>query len=217
MNDFKIQSGQKIVLIGDSITDCGRRDYSPPLGDGYVSMAANLTTVKYPGRNIEWVNKGISGDFVEGLAERWTRDVLEEKPNWISIDIGINNVASDYEAKRDLNESLRDFKESYHWILNESRGKTSAKLIMFEVFYVKEEDQLRREFKIAPYNEIIRRLAAEYNAILIPVNSAFEQVVSARPGYLWTSGDGVHPLPVGHALIALTFLEALAWQSSIDK
>jgi lysophospholipase L1-like esterase len=217
MNDFKIQSGQKIVLIGDSITDCGRRDYSPPIGDGYVSIVANLTTAKHPSRNIEWVNKGINGDFVEGLAERWTRDVLKEKPDWISIAIGINNVARDYEANRNLNESLRDFEESYHWILNESREKTSAKLIMFELFYVKEEDQQQRQFKIAPYNQTIRRLAAEYNAILIPVNSAFEQVVSARPGFPWTSGDGVHPLPVGHALIALTFLEALAWQNSIKK
>jgi len=211
MNDFKIQSGQKIVLIGDSITDCGRRDQFPPLGNGYVSMAANLATAKYPDRNIEWVNKGISGDIVQGLAERWTRDVLEEKPDWASIAIGINNVARDHGANRDLNEGLRDFEESYHWILNESREETSAKLIMFEIFYVREEDQLRREFKIAPYNEIIHRLAAEYDAILVPVNSAFEQAVSARPGYPWTSGDGVHPLAVGHTLIALAFLETLGW------
>jgi len=82
---------------------------------------------------------------------------------------------------------------------------------MFEIFCVREEDQLQREFKIDPYNETIRRLAAEYDAILVPINSAFEQGVSARPGYPWASGDGVHPLPVGHTLIALTFLETLKW------
>jgi len=157
------------------------------------------------------MNKGIGGDIVQGLAERWTRDVLEEKPDWISIAIGINNVARDHGANRDLNECLRDFEESYRWILKKSREETSAKLIMFEIFYVREEDQLGREFKIAPYNEIIRRLVAEYDAILVPVNSAFEQAVSARPGHSWTSGDGVHPLPVGHTLIALTFLETLGW------
>jgi len=211
MNDFKIQSGQKIVLIGDSITEWRRRDQFPPLGNGYVSIAANLVTAKYPSRKIEWVNKGIGGDVVQGLVERWTRDVLEERPDWISIAIGINNVARDHGANRDLNECLGDFEESYRWILNKSREETSAKLIMFEIFYVREEDQLRREFKIDPYNEIIQRLAVEYDAILVPVNSAFEQGVSARPGYPWTSGDGVHPLPVGHTLIALTFLETLEW------
>jgi lysophospholipase L1-like esterase len=211
MSDFKIQSGQKIVLIGDSITDCGRQNQFPPLGNGYVSMATNLTTAKYPSRKIEWVNKGIGGDVVQGLAKRWTKDVIEEKPDWISIAIGINNAAYDPEAKRDLNKCLRNFEESYRWILNESREKTSAKLIMFEIFYVREEDQMRREIKIAPFNEIIRRLADEYDAILVPVNSAFEKAVSARPGHPWTSGDGVHPLPVGHTLIALTFLETLGW------
>jgi lysophospholipase L1-like esterase len=211
MNDFKIQSGQKIVLIGDSITDCERQGQFPPLGNGYVSMAVNLVTAKYPSRNIEWMNKGMGGDIVQGLAERWTRDVLRERPDWISIAIGINNVARDHEAKRDLNESLGDFEESYRWILNKSREEASAKLIMFEIFYVREEDQLRRKFNIAPYNEIIRRLAAEYDAILVPVNSAFERGVSARSSYPWTSGDGVHPLPVGHTLIAFTFLKTLGW------
>ena len=211
MNNFKIQSGQKIVLIGDSITDCGRRDQFSPLGNGYVSIAANLATAKYPNRNIEWMNKGIGGDVVQGLAERWTRDALEERPGWISIAIGINNVARYHEAKRDLKECLRDFEESYRWILNKSREETSAKLIMFEIFYVREEDQIQREFEIAPYNRIIQRLATEYDATLIPVNSAFKQAVSARPGHPWTSGDGVHPLPVGHTLIALTFLKTLKW------
>jgi lysophospholipase L1-like esterase len=215
MSDFKIRSGQKIVLIGDSITDCGRRDYAPPLGNGYVSIAANIMTAKYPSRNIEWVNKGIGGDFVEGLVERWTSDVIEEKPDWISIAIGINNVTRDHGENRDLNECVRDFEESYRWVLNESREKTSTKFIMLEIFYVRGEDQLRRELKIAPYNKVIRRLAAEYDAILVPVNSAFEKDVSARPGYPWTSGDGIHPLPVGHTLIALTFLETLGWQKSI--
>ena len=212
MLDFKIQSDQKIVLIGDSITDCGRRDQVPPLGDGYVSIAASLTSAKYPSRSIEWVNKGISGDVVQGLAERWTVDVLGEKPDWISIAIGINNVVHDYEATRDLNERLREFEKSYRWILNESREKTHARLIMFEIFYVGDEDQLKRKLGIRAYNDIIRRLAAEYDAILIPINSAFEQGVLARPCFAWTSGDGVHPLPVGHALIALTFLETLGWR-----
>jgi len=211
MKDFKIKSGQKIVLIGDSITDCGQLDQFPPLGNGYVSMAANLATAKYPNRNIAWVNKGIGGDIVQGLAERWTRDVLEEKPDWISIAIGINNVACDHGAKRDLKECLRDFEESYRWVLNKSREETSAKLIMFEIFYVREEDQIQREFEIAPYNRIIQRLATEYDATLIPVDSAFKQAVLARLGHPWASGDGVHPLPVGHISIAFTFLKSLGW------
>ena len=39
-----IQDGQTVVFIGDSLTDCGRREEAAPLGAGYVSMAVALTT-----------------------------------------------------------------------------------------------------------------------------------------------------------------------------
>ena len=90
---FRIKSGERFVFIGDSITDCGRRMEFAPLGNGYVSMVVNLVTAKYPERRIRWINKGISGDTVQGLVERWTEDVVNEEPNWVSIAIGINNVA----------------------------------------------------------------------------------------------------------------------------
>ena len=70
MNRFLLKSGEKIVFIGDSITDCGRRKEFPPLGSGYVYIAYNLTVAKYPERSISWINKGINGDTVQGLAER---------------------------------------------------------------------------------------------------------------------------------------------------
>jgi len=211
MADFKLQSGQKIVLIGDSITDCGRRDQFPPLGNGYVSIAANLVTAKYPERRIEWVNKGIGGDVVQGLVERWTKDVIEEKPDWVSVAIGINNVVRDQASNRGLDECLVDFQDSYRRIFNRTWEETSADIIMFEIFYLSGENSLRRELKLKPYNDIIHRLAVENKALLVPVNVAFKRAASKRTGGSWTTGDGVHPLLGGHTLIALTFLKTLRW------
>ena len=59
MCGFMIETGEKIVFIGDSITDCGRRDQYPPLGNGYVQIVANLVTAKYPERKIIWLIKGL--------------------------------------------------------------------------------------------------------------------------------------------------------------
>lgn len=36
MSEFAFQDGQTVVFIGDSITDCGRRDSQHPFGNGYV-------------------------------------------------------------------------------------------------------------------------------------------------------------------------------------
>jgi lysophospholipase L1-like esterase len=211
MSNFKILSGKKVVLIGDSITDCGRRGDFCPLGNGYVSIAVNLVTARYPERKIEWINRGIGGDVVQGLANRWTTDVIDENPDWVSVAIGINNVARDHGSNRSLKECLKDFHDSYRRILHRTREETDAKLIMFEVLYIAEEDMQKRDLNVDVYNEIIHRLSAEFNAVLVPVNTAFRGAVSRRPGCNWTSGDGVHPLQIGHTLIALTFLEALEW------
>lgn len=210
MSEFKVKSGQKFVLIGDSITDCGRLAEFSPFGNGYVSMAVNLVTARYPERNIKWVNKGIGGNVVQSLVERWTADVIKEEPNWVSIAIGINNAMRDPRSNKSL-EILNAFEGSYRQILNRTREETAAEILMFETFYVAGDDQQERNLPAGTYNEIIRRLAMEYKATLVPVDAAFKRAVLKRPNYVWTTGDGVHPLPAGHALIAMTFLEALGW------
>ena len=89
MNNLLFQSGEKVLFIGDSITDCGRRDAHAPLGHGYVRKITELITAKYPERQITYVNKGIGGDIVEGLESRWDIDVIDEKPEWLSVKIGL--------------------------------------------------------------------------------------------------------------------------------
>ena len=93
MSNLLFQSGEKVLFIGDSITDCGRRGDHAPLGSGYVKKVTELITAKYPGRRIEYVNKGIGGDIVEGLEARWDVDVIAEQPDWLSVKIGINNAS----------------------------------------------------------------------------------------------------------------------------
>ncbi|MCH8295114.1 GDSL family lipase, partial [Candidatus Poribacteria bacterium] len=85
MSDLLFQSSDKVLFIGDSITDCGRRGEHAPLGSGYVRKVTELLTAKYPARQIEYVNKGIGGDIVEGLEKRWDADVIAERPNWLSV------------------------------------------------------------------------------------------------------------------------------------
>ncbi len=79
---FKPQ--QKIVFIGDSITDCGRRGAAEPFGSGYVSIARALLA-RYPELGLQFVNKGIGGNTVRDLAARWEQDVVAERPDWLSV------------------------------------------------------------------------------------------------------------------------------------
>jgi len=210
VNDFTLKSGDRVVLIGDSITDCGRLEEFTPFGNGYVSIAIKLVDAKYPEKEIEWVNKGISGDTVGGLASRWTADVIQERPNWVSVAIGINDVARDSESKKGPSKALGDFEDNYRQILDWTR-EISAHIILSEAFFLAEEDVAKRGFRVDPYNAIICELAREYKARYVPLDWAFRQAKMKRPDRVWTTGDDVHPNPVGHTLIALQVLRAFGW------
>src|SRR5437868_3690371 len=92
-----IQPNSKLVMIGDSITDCGRTrpiaeaPYDA-LGNGYVSLVNGLITATNPELRLRILNMGISGNTVRDLKARWQSDVLALEPDWLSILIGINDV-----------------------------------------------------------------------------------------------------------------------------
>src|SRR6056300_842528 len=92
---MKLATGDTLVMIGDSITDCGRGrpvGQKGTLGNGYAKEVWALLHAVYPERKIRVLNTGVSGQRVPDLAARWQEDVLDLKPDWVSIMIGINDV-----------------------------------------------------------------------------------------------------------------------------
>ena len=211
MSNLLFQSGEKVLFIGDSITDCGRRNENTPLGQGYVLKITELITAKYPERQIEYVNMGIGGDIVEGLENRWDTDVIAEKPDWVSVKIGINNASRQLNQEVANEDYLPEWEECYRRILTRVKNELNAPLFLFEIFYIEEDVENPRPLAVDAYNERIHKLAEEFDARLIRTNEAFDKAVAARPGALWTTQDGVHPNAEGHTLMALEFLKQAGW------
>ena len=211
MSNLLFQSGEKVLFIGDSITDCGRRNENTPLGQGYVLKITELITAKYPERQIEYVNMGIGGDIVEGLENRWDTDVIAEKPDWVSVKIGINNASRQLNQEIANEDYLPEWEECYRRILTRVKNELSAPLFLFEIFYIEEDVENPRPLAVDAYNQRIHKLADEFDARLIRTNEAFDEAVAARPGALWTTQDGVHPNAEGHTLMALEFLKQAGW------
>ena len=211
MSNLLFQSGDKVLFIGDSITDCGRRGDHAPFGHGYVRKITELITAKYPEREITYVNKGIGGDIVEGLENRWDTDVIDEKPDWLSVKIGINNASRQFGQGVSNEDYLPDWEACYRRILTRVKDELSAPLFLFEIFYIEEDVENPRPLAVDAYHESIHKLADEFDARLIRTNEAFDSAVAARPGALWTTRDGVHPNAEGHTLMALEFLKQAGW------
>ena len=70
------ERGQKIVFIGDSITDAGRRTDPLANGTGYFNLVRSFLLARYPEYDLNIVNRGIGGDTVRHLKQRWESDVL---------------------------------------------------------------------------------------------------------------------------------------------
>jgi lysophospholipase L1-like esterase len=200
---------QTVLFIGDSITDCGRRQIE--LGIGYVRIVASLLAARYPELNLRFVNMGIGGNTVRDLAERWESDVVEQKPDWLSVSIGINDVWRQVDGKSE-GVPIDEFRRTYHGLLACAHQATDARLILMETTVIGERPDDEGNRLLVPYNECIRELADEFDARLVPMNRRWQETLAANADASWTT-DGVHPLPAGHGLMARIWLDAVgfAW------
>jgi len=208
---MKIQPNSKLLMIGDSITDCGRNydaSYSDEvLGDGYVRFISDFLRSTYPESGIEIVNKGISGDTVRNLKKRWQRDVLGLSPDWLSIMIGINDVW------QQINDSLPPENwvliDEYEQTLDELVGAVAPSLkgLVLMTPYVLELDQSdEMRSKMDAYGQIVRKIAEKYDALFVDTQAAFDEVLQKKDA-TELSNDRVHMNAVGHKVLAEGFLK----------
>ncbi|HEY7348071.1 MAG TPA: SGNH/GDSL hydrolase family protein [Ktedonobacterales bacterium] len=195
----------RVVFQGDSVTDCGRsRRDDTDLGSGYVMMAASYFAARYPEKQTEFFNRGISGDRVRDLRARWEKDCLSLHPDWVSILIGINDTWRRYDQNDPT--PVGAFVAAYREIL-EATTAQDARIIICEPFLLPvSRDQMTWREDIDLKIVAIRQLAQEYRARFIPLDGLFAQVATQRKPDFWTP-DGVHPSPAGHALIARAWLK----------
>ena len=197
---------QTIEFIGDSITDCGRREpLYAPLGDGYVRVIHDLLQAGYPELQLNVVNKGISGDTILDLKPRWNRNVLEVNPNWLFIYVGINDVWRFFEGDRDKAVDLPAFTNTYRQLIEESQSNTSAQIRLISPFLAEKDTENPFRKKLGLYQDEIDNIGEEFELSVVHLQPAFYWAMLSKPGSYWTN-DRVHPTREGHMLIALTIL-----------
>lgn len=200
---------QSVVLFqGDSITDAGRNRGDPDdLGAGYVMMAASWLSARLPEKRLRFLNRGIGGNRVGDLEARWQTDCIELRPDWVSIMIGINDTWRRYDSGDET--PVESFERSYRAILKRTREQLEARLILIEPFVlpVPADRRLWRE-DLDPKIQVVRDLAREFGAILVPMDGVMNAAGARREPSFWAQ-DGVHPTPAGHMVMALAWLRAV--------
>jgi lysophospholipase L1-like esterase len=190
----------RILFQGDSITD-GARGRSPDpnhiLGHGYVFILAAKHGAAFPERNLDFMNRGVSGNTVLNLEQRWQKDTLDLKPDVLSILIGVNDSGG---------VPLDRYEQVYDKVLTETKAANpKIKLVLGEPF-VKPTGKINED--IRKRQEIVARLAQKHGAALVRYQHVFDEAVKRAPADYWI-WDNVHPTYRGHQLMADAWEEAV--------
>ena len=206
---LRIAAGATVLFQGDSITDADRaRFYPDDLGRGYALMAAGWFGARAPERGVRFLNRGIGGDRAVDLLARWDDDCLALRPDLLSILVGINET---WRAFDDDDPTPTDaFERVYRELLSRTREALPAtRFILMEPFSLPvAPERAAWRADLDPKIQVVRRLAWEFDALLVPLDGLFAQACARREPSFWAE-DGVHPTPAGHALIARAWLRAV--------
>lgn len=208
--------GDKLLFIGDSISDYDRKR---PVGEGlfgawgtsYVSCIGSLITCMYPEEEIRVVNMGVSGNQARDLEARWQTDVLDLKPDWVSVLIGINDVWRQFDSPliKEDHVSLEDYAACCERLVKDTLPRVKGMILMTP--YIMEpnrNDPMRR--RMDEYGDVIRALAKKYGTVLVDLQQAWDELFRyMHPmNIAW---DRIHPNQIGCMYIAKRFLKEVGF------
>ncbi len=209
---------ETILFMGDSITDGNRYkleserwDLNHQMGHSYAYVINALLGSRYPERNFKFLNRGISGNRVLDMYGRMYEDMVELKPDIVSILAGVNDGPLDIHAGRPT--GAQKYGRIYRMMLEELKQELpKVKLVICEPFVVKAGAR-RADYEIwrsciDGYRIEARKTAEEFDAVFVPLQELFDEVCAAKEAEYWV-WDGIHPTENGHGLIAKRWLDCV--------
>jgi lysophospholipase L1-like esterase len=208
-------AGDVVLFQGDSITDAGRdkkkqlANHAGSFGMGYANLAASWLLEELASEDLTIYNRGISGNKVYQLAERWEADCLDLKPNVLSILIGVNDYWHFRNGKYDGTPEI--YEADFRKLLTRTRDALpKIKLVICQPFILNETSAVDESWlePFSAYQAAAAKMAKEFEAVWVPFQTAFDKAIGIAPATYWAA-DGVHPSMAGAQLMAEAWLKAL--------
>jgi lysophospholipase L1-like esterase len=212
---ISLGAGSTILFQGDSITDAGRkRDIkeggnTAALGNGYAFLATAKLLEQHADKQLKIYNRGISGNKVYQLAERWEEDCISLKPDIVSILIGVNDFWHMIDGK--YNGTMEKYAADFEALLTRTKAVLPAiKFIIGEPFAVPGVKAVTEKWypEFDAYRNVAKIIATRFDTVFIPYQTVFDKAQKKAPATYWT-GDGVHPTLAGSELMAEAWLNTI--------
>ena len=199
-DQIQVQSGEKVAFLGDSITANGAATPS-----GYVRLVESALAAN--GIQITPIKAGVSGNTSKDMLARLDRDVINSKPDWVTISCGVNDV---WHAVNGV--PLPDYKTNMTEMVNRCKD-AGIKVMLLTSTPIGEDLSNANNKKLEAYNDFLRALAKQDHLLLADLNACVQSELKkqlAGPhsvGNLLTV-DGVHMNPLGNEAMASGILRA---------
>jgi lysophospholipase L1-like esterase len=199
-DEVAIKSGQKLAFLGDSITQFGNDRPS-----GYVKLV--ISGLKANDIDVTPIPAGISGHTSRDMIARINRDVIEKKPDWMTLSCGVNDV---WHGANGVD--LPTYKKNITEMVDRAQ-KAGIKVMLLTSTMIGEDQSNLNNRKLIPYNDFLRDLAKEKGCLLADLNADMHAAVIAADGGKAGSintltVDGVHMNPTGNVMMATGILRA---------
>ncbi len=197
----------RIVFFGDSITEAG---VGP---GGYVTLVKESLKALYPGRRIDVIGSGVSGNRVPDLQARLERDVLSKKPTHVVVYIGVNDVGQRPVPHAEEGADKEAYRRGLKSLLTRIQ-RSGAEAILCTPGVIGEDPSSgsNENRLLDDYAVISRRVAAEAGAGLCDLRAAFRQYLKMHNTEGRYQGiltyDGLHLNEAGNRFVARQMLRA---------
>ncbi len=209
-----LEKNDTLLFIGDSISDYERKR---PVGEGlfnalghsYVACAGALLNCMYPELHLRVINMGVSGNQVRDLDARWQTDVMDLKPQWVSVLIGINDVWRQFDCPQmpETHVSLQEYEETYARLIERTLPQVKG-MILMTPYYMEPNRQDPMRARMDEYGAVVRKLADKYHLTFVDLQAGWDRLFQHMhsTNIAW---DRVHPNQTGCMYIAKQFLQAI--------
>lgn len=215
-----LERDSRIVFCGDSITDADRDRNAEPggwgFGNGYVNQLHCLLSAVYPDYDLVTINSGVSGDDIVLMADRWQCDVIDRKPDYVSVLIGVNDVWRHFDQPfyKPRRHGIDVYERVYDELLERTKPQVKGLIVVSPFMFEPNRDEPMRKM-VDEFARSARRVADKHHALYVDAQAAIDRYLRVRHSCI-VSPDRVHPYERGAMIVAREWLRAVGFDWERD-
>lgn len=212
-----LKDTKRIVMLGDSITQQGGKP------GGYVWLVQAYLNTLYPERAIGIINAGISGHKSTDMAARFQRDVIAQKPDLVTINVGVNDVWHGFQDLKNGKShplgnlpggvTLPVYREKLIDMVLAAQ-KAGIRVVLLSPTPIYEHPDNLENRRLTQYIQTMEEVASQNNCLFINLNISLTEVINVYQKHGGRAQnvvtyDGVHLNKMGNRIVAYSILLGL--------